>query len=131
MMKPLPIFATGLGGLLLGASLQACACGVCIEDKVAVTYDHAVVTEATARRHVVVFAAIDGKADAQVLAREAKSAAARSRGVDRGSVRSASSPAALSFALDPGVQAPEAALGAIERAAGTPGLRLTLLRVVR
>jgi hypothetical protein len=121
------VFCAGM----LVASLEAAACGACIEDKVAVTYDHAVVREATARRHVVVFAAMDANADAQALARDVKGAAARARGVDRDSVRAASEPPALSFALDPAVQAPEAALAAIEKSSGRPGLRLTLLRVIR
>jgi len=113
---------------LAALPLQALACGACIEDKVAVTYDHAVVTEAAARRHVVVFAAVDGAgADA---ARSAQ-AAARVSGVTRGSVRSAASPAALSFALDPKVQTPEAALAAIARRMGAPAAHLTLIRVMR
>jgi hypothetical protein len=121
--------------LLLAAVLWACvgtaaACGVCIEDKVAVTYDHAVVTDATARKHVVVFAAVEAKGDAQRAARDVKSAALRVRGVDRETVRAAASPAALSFALDPAVAAPEQALISIERASPTP-VKLSLLRVVR
>jgi hypothetical protein len=116
--------------LLAGAG-HAAACGVCIEDKIAVTYDHAVVTRATQQGHVVVFAAMDGMADAQAMALDATTAARRARGVDRGSVRAAAQPAALSFALDPGVQPPERAIAAIEKSARTPGLKLTLLKVVR
>ena len=121
--------------VLLSAALwvlagPAVACGVCIEDKVAVTYDHAVVIDATARRHVVVFAAVEAKGDAQRAARDVKSAAVRVRGVDRETVRAAASPAALSFAIDPAVAAPEQALVSIERASSTP-VKLSLLRVVR
>ena len=117
--------------LVLAAPFPAAACGVCIEDKVAVTYDHAVVESAVARGHVVVFASIDTKAPTEAAARGVRSAATRARGVDRGSVRTASEPAALSFALDPRVQSPGAALVAIEQAAAQPGLQLTLLRVAR
>lgn len=109
----------------------AAACGVCVEDKVAVAYDHAVVTRAAAQEHVVVFTAIDGMGGAEDLARDAGAAAKRVRGVDRDSVRSASAPAALSFALDPRVRSPESAVAAIEKQARTPGLKLTVLRVVR
>lgn len=110
---------------------DARACGVCIEDRIAVAYDHAVVTRAIAQNHVVVFAAIDGMAGAEDLARDASAAARRVRGVDRDSVRSASAPVALSFALDPRAQSPEAAVADIEKRAKTPGLKLSVLRVLR
>ena len=101
-------------GLLMLAT-KAWACGVCIEDTVAVTYDHAVVRQALARHHVVVFTAIAGNADSGTLVRNVKAAAVRAPGVARDSVRAAIAPAALSFALDPGIASPEAAIGAIER----------------
>ncbi|HEY1326313.1 MAG TPA: hypothetical protein VGI14_05200 [Casimicrobiaceae bacterium] len=117
--------------LVAATALPAWACGVCVEDKVAATYDHAVVTRAVERRHVVVFAAIEGSGDAQALSRRVRNAASRSAGVDRSSVRASADPAALSFALDPRAAAPEAALAAIEKAASAPGLKLELLRVAR
>ena len=120
-----------LAAAMVAASLPALACGVCIEDKVAVTYDHAVVQSAVARGHVVVFAAIETRSSPQVSAQSVRSAARRASGVDRASVRTASEPAALSFALDPRVQSPDTALSSIEKAAAQPGLRLTLLRVAR
>jgi hypothetical protein len=109
----------------------ALACGVCIEDRVAATYDHAVIVRAQAEHRVVVFASIDGFGDARALARTAERAAANVRGIDRRSVRSAFEPgAALSFALDPALADPPAALAAIERGAPGKGLKLELLRVV-
>jgi len=105
------------------------ACGACVEDKVAATYDHAVVERAAARHEVVVYAAIEGRGDARALARSVKAAALRAPGVDRSSVRAAAEPAAVSFALDPRVAAPEATLAALERA--QPGLKLPVLRIVR
>jgi len=116
--------------LCLALPLAAGACGVCIEDNVAVTYDHAVVERAAARGHVVVFASIDARTAPQAASDGVKAAAMRVRGVDRGTVRAAIAPLAVSFALDPHVQAPAAALAAIEKSAAQPGLRLTLLRVV-
>ena len=127
MMRARIVF---LSAALWVLAAPAVACGVCIEDKVAVTYDHAVVMDATARSHVVVFAAVEAKGDAQRAARAVKSAAVRVRGVDRATVRAAASPAALSFALDPAVAAPEQALASIERASPTP-VKLSLLRVLR
>jgi hypothetical protein len=113
------------------APVGALACGVCIEDKIAATYDHAVITRAAARHQVVVFASLDGFGDARALARDATTAASRVNGIERDSVRAAAEPPALSFALDPSRQSAEAALGQIEKRAATPGLKLTLLRVVR
>jgi hypothetical protein len=110
--------------------LAALACGVCIEDNMAVTWDHAVVERAAARGHVVVFASIDARTAPRAASEGVKAAAMRARGVDRTSVRAATAPLAVSFALDPRVQAPAVALAAIEKAAAQPGLRLTLLRVV-
>ena len=117
--------------LALAGAPASRACGVCVEDKIAATYDHAVLMRATAHGHVVVFAAVDGFTDADALAADARKSAKNVRGIDAGTVRAAVAPAALSFALDPGLQAPEAAMHAVERHARTPGFRLTLLKVVR
>jgi hypothetical protein len=115
----------------LTASTVAMACGVCIEDRVAATYDHAVVTKAAAEHKVMVFAAVDGQGTAKALAATAKRAAEKVTGVDRASVRSAAEPAAaVSFALDPRAQSPEAVLLAIAQSSAQKGMKLTLLRVV-
>jgi purine nucleoside phosphorylase len=127
MMHVRAMLSTAAIGSLLTAT--AFGCGVCIEDKIAVTYDHAVVSQALARHQVIVFTALEGDAAAQTLARKAQAAAMRARGVLRDSVRVASEPPALSFVVDPTVAAPEAVLGSIERS--TPGVRLSTLRVVR
>jgi len=116
---------------LLIASPNASACGACIEDKVAATYDHAVIERARTRHQTVVFAAIDGKGDAVTLAREVKRAAARAPGVDVTSIRTAADPSALSFALDPRVATPDATLAAIARAASRNAVSLAVIRVVR
>ncbi|MDQ6620555.1 MAG: hypothetical protein M3Z31_12835 [Pseudomonadota bacterium] len=95
------------------------------------TYDHAVVTAATTKQHAVVFAAVDGKADATVLANDIRKVAARTRGVDRDSVRSSAAPLAVSFAVDPKNVTPATAIAAIEKGASSPGVKLTLLKVIR
>lgn len=128
-MSARAILAAACAAAILLPTAPARACGVCIEDKVAVTYDHAVITRAAQRHHVVVFAAIEGRGDARALARSVEAAAARMPGVDRDSIRTAVEPAAISFALDPGVAAPEATLAALEKSGA--GLRLPVLRVVR
>ena len=55
------VFWTGVlvGGIAVMPTL-AHACGACIEDKVAATYDHSIVTQAAARGQPMVFGAIDG-----------------------------------------------------------------------
>jgi len=111
--------------------VHAAACGVCIEDKVAITYDHAVVVRALAERHIIVFIGVDGVGDPATLVKDARRTAERVRGVDRSSVRAAASPAALSFALDPTMQTPKSAVETIEREVRTSGLKLTVLRVMR
>jgi hypothetical protein len=131
MMRAQFIFVLPAACALLAAAVPAAGCGVCVEDKVAVTYDHAVVVKAVESKHVVVFAAIEGAGNPQVAAREVKAAATRVPGVDRNSVRSAASPAAVSFALDPNVASAESTVAAIEKAARAPGVRLSILRVVR
>src|SRR3982750_3586408 len=83
---------------LLAAMTAALACGYCVEDKIAATYDHAVVTQAFARKHSVVFLHVDGAAPSRAaLERAAYSAP----GVDAGSVRVAADLLTVSFAYDP------------------------------
>ena len=126
-MSPRALIAT----LGLAASAPVLACGVCIEDRIAATYDHAVVTRAAARHHVVVFAAVEGPGVPSEASLGLRKAAARMKGVDRGTVRAADSPRALSFALDPRASTPDAALAAITRAPGVANVRLSLIRVMR
>jgi hypothetical protein len=109
----------------------AAACGVCVDDKVAAAYDHAMVMRAIDRGQVVVFAEVKGPGDAAALTQAARRGARRVRGIDGATVRVAQAPAAIAFALDARVRAPEDALGAVRAAASLPGLDLQLLRVLR
>ena len=104
----------------------ASACGVCIEDKIAAVYDHAVVTQALASGHTVVFAEVRGATDRAAVGKLVKTAR-RTRGVDRETVRASVEPGALSFALDTAAQKPRDAVATVAKKAGTT---LTLLRVV-
>ena len=70
------------------------ACGVCVEDKVAATYDHAVVMKAGALRHLVVFGEINGRVDMNVVTAGLPTAAIRVHGIDRGTLRTSASPPA-------------------------------------
>ena len=92
------LFAAGCGA--------AFACGTCDEDKIAATYDHAVVQRAAHAKHAMVYCAVQGAFEPAQLA----AAARRLRGVDGASVRVSREPAALSFALDTRRQPVDAAL---------------------
>lgn len=94
------VAVTGIAGLLL--ALPAQACGYCLEDQIAATYDHAVVTRALAQQHHVVFFHIDGALIPGEVTRHALEKVAQSPvGVDIGSVRVALDAATLSLAFDP------------------------------
>jgi hypothetical protein len=106
------------------------ACGACDEDKIAATYDHAVIDRAMTRHHQVVFVAIDGALSAAKISRRVGAAASRVRGVVAGTLRTSWSPPAFSFALD-GAQRPEVAVSEFRKAVGNRAIRFTLLRVMR
>jgi hypothetical protein len=122
-MKASAVFCCG--ALLLVQAVGAWGCGVCIEDKVAATYDHPVVQRASARGATVVFCELSGPIDAARI----RSAARRLRGLDVASVRVSANPAALSFALDTKQQSPQAAAAALQQAV-PPGTRVKLLKLI-
>lgn len=102
----------------------AWGCGVCVEDKVAATYDHAVVQRAAAAGKAMVYCEIHGALDA----RRWQSAARQVRGLDTASVRVSSQPAAISFALDTAQQSPQSAAAALQKA--VPGSRVAIVRLI-
>jgi hypothetical protein len=108
--------------------LAATACGVCIEDKVAATYDHAVIQRATAKRQQVVFVGVEGPVQAARIDRAV--AKARVPGVVPGTLRTSSSPPAFSFVLERS-EDPAHALAAFRTAVNDARAQLTLLRIVR
>jgi hypothetical protein len=112
--------------VLLAAAMQVQACGYCVEDQIAATYDHAVVTQALARNHFVVFLHVDGAAPSRAVLERAAYAAP---GVDRGTVRVAADLLTISFAFDP-----RATLGAvharIEKALAAQRLSLMPFEVI-
>jgi len=113
----------------LSAALPtASACGVCVEDKVAATYDHAVIERATANGQQVVFVAVDGPVDGDALGR--KIAKAKVKGVVAGTVRVSVAPAAFSFVLD-AREKPARAVTGFRLALADPRAQLTLVRIAR
>lgn len=89
--------------LLLAASASgALACGVCVEDRIAAVYDHAVVTCTLDAGHQVMFCAIEGDiVPGNALAHEIRRAIESLAGVNRGSVRVSLDTASLAFTFDP------------------------------
>jgi chloramphenicol 3-O-phosphotransferase len=119
-----------LAAFAIGAATASLACGACDEDKVAATYDHAIIAAAMARHERVVFVAVDGPVSGEKLAARIAAAAVRMRGVQKGTLRTSASPPAFSFALD-AAQKPEAAVARFREAIGDMPARLTLVRVMR
>jgi hypothetical protein len=123
-----------LAALLLAAGAVlptgAAACGACDEDKIAATYDHAVIERARREHGAVVFAAITGNGSAARLEKVAAQVARHTRGVDKSSVRSSPSPLALSFAVDANTD-PARALADVQRVAGAAGVHLAVVKVQR
>ncbi len=87
---------------LLASAAAAQACGYCVEDKIAATYDHGVVTKALGRGHAVAFFHIDGPVAPGEAAKRSLAALARSiPGVSAVSVRVSTDALTLSLAFDP------------------------------
>ena len=119
-----------LSALLL-ASGAAQACGVCVEDKMAAAYDHAVVTRALGRKHHVAFfhvegALVAGDATKRFLEKTAEAAATTDRGSARASVESSS----LAVAFDPRRGGVAALQKDIERRLAGKNLTLSLMQVL-
>jgi len=124
-----PLAAAGLA-LALHAP-GALACGYCVEDKIASTYDHAVVTQALAKKHHIAFFHIDGVIAPGDATRHAIEASIISTpGVDKGSVRVAVETLTVSLAFDP-ARTPLPALQAVlDKKLRAKGLALMPLRVI-
>ena len=105
----------------MSALILAIACGICLEDKVAATYDHALVERALAQHRVVVFAEPRASVDERRLKAFA-AAARRSPGVDAATVKTSAAPASVSFVLDP---------KRADAGKTVAGLQLDLLKVIQ
>jgi hypothetical protein len=114
---------------LLAVEVQAC--GICIDDKIASCYDHAVVMRAKAKGHAVAFFAINGDLVRSRETREAVLAAiAAVPGVQRASARVSLENAALSFAFDPALTSAHAAERELSRRLAPKRLALAHLRTL-
>lgn len=112
--------------LALGGVPAAHACGHCIEDKIAATYDHAVMTAAKKSGRAVVFVDLRGTIENTASLKSwIRQQAEATAGVQRGTVRVSLEPAALSFACDR--QAVSAALRTISQKLARRGLLVSLI----
>ena len=89
-------------GLLAMTPVHALACGQCVEDKVAATFDAAVRAHAAHIGHVVVYAEVRGPAAGgpSELRDFIAHSVATTSGVDAGTVRVSLEPPAAAFACD-------------------------------
>ena len=117
--------------LLAGAASAALACGYCVEDKIASTYDHALVRRAIAHRHHVAFFHIDGQlAPGDATKRWLESVAASTAGVDKGSARVAVDTMTISVAFDPRINSMIAVQNRLDVKLAARKLSLMPLRVI-
>ncbi len=107
------------------AAPAAWSCGTCAEDKVAATYDYALLQRAAKQGRVMVFCEVAGPWDSARL----KAAASRTPGVDPESLRFSRELSAMSFALDTKRQSAQGAALAIQRAA-QEGTRVKIVQVM-
>lgn len=126
-MKRVLIVAVALAALDIG---PAAACGACVEDAVAATYDHAVIGAAMAKHQQVVFVVIDGPVRREKIVARVVAAASKVQGVQVRSVRASASPVAFSFALDRAHDA-HVAVAEFRKGLGDSSARLSLIRIMR
>ena len=107
------------------------ACNLCLEDKIAATYDWQLAHRAARAGHVIVFAEIHGpvRSDDGTLQRDLAKRLSALPGVDPGSVRISLAPPAASFACAPGGQTPRRLVAAVSKAIAPRGLWASLIRV--
>ena len=79
--------------LAAGAPASGWACGACVEDKVAATYDHTVIRAAIAKHQQVVFVAIESPGAVSEVNVRIAATASKVRGVQAGTLRTSSAPA--------------------------------------
>lgn len=121
-----------VAGLLLATQGPgALACGYCVEDKLAATYDHGVFTRAMQRGYAMVFLEAAGLERAERGSAPALVAAVEAvPGVDRGTVRISAAPPAVSFSFDSDRYAVAGAVREINRRLVDRKIALTVLRVI-
>jgi hypothetical protein len=120
----------GVAALLLALhGPVAFACGFCMEDKIAVTYDHQVLEEAQRRGYSVAYAEITGAAAGNPeTAADVQRHISRVNGVIGASVRVSVAPPAVSFAWDSTQHDLNGIVERLNRQLAARQLQLSLLR---
>jgi hypothetical protein len=122
--------AVALSALLAGTG-AAHACGVCVEDKMAAVYDHAVIGKALGQKHHVAFFHVDGSlAAGEATKLLLERAAEASPSADKGSARVSVESASLAVAFDPQHTRVVALQKDIERRLAAKKLSLMLMQVL-
>jgi hypothetical protein len=117
--------------VLLAAATGAVACGVCVEDKMAAVYDHAVIGKALGQQHHVAFFHVDGSlAAGTATKRLLEKAAEAAPSTDKGSARVSVESASLAVAFDPQRTRVVALQKDIERRLAAKKLTLMLMQVL-
>ena len=120
-----------VAALCVAATSAAHACGYCIEDKIAASYDHALITRELDRGHEVLFLEIAGAVPAdRAQWRSLIGAVEGVAGVVRGSVRTSVSPPVLSFAFNASRSSSATALARLNDRLRKQQLRLDLIRII-
>jgi len=122
---------TSLAGIAFACACQtSLACGICVEDRVAAVFDHAVVEQAVGAKRHVAFFGIDGSLPATRESRRAVLDAVYASGAAQGTARLSLESASISAAFDPSrTSLARLRDGATQRLA-PKGLGLTALRVI-
>ena len=117
--------------VVAAATDVARTCGLCVEDKVAATFDAGVRARAVRIGHVVVFAELRGPAAGAppALGEFVSRTLARTPGVDPGTVRVSLDPPAAAFACDPRRHPPESVLASANAGLAARRLGLRVIRV--
>jgi hypothetical protein len=116
---------------LVGLTSTAIACGFCVEDKIAVVYDHAVVMRALERKHHIAFFALEGVAGDQQSARRSYEMIAEATfGVDKDSARVSLESASLSLSFDPTRTSVANVERMLSRKMASRGVSIAILRVM-
>jgi len=116
---------------LFFSTSAALACGVCVEDKMAAVYDHAVVTRALSQKHHVAFFHVEGALVAgEATKRALEKSVDDSASADKGSVRVSVESASLAVAFDPRRTPVMALQKDLERRLGAKKLSLMLMQVL-
>ena len=119
--------------LLLMAGLLASpawGCGVCVEDRMAATYDHDLVVRAMDRGHQIVFTDVTSRPMTRTEWHLLSWTVQSVRGVMKGSVRISKSPMALSFEIDPKATGAATAIREINRRIRKQPVRVSLIQTM-